>query len=69
MTPSEAASSLWDLAVVCGHLDARGKFGKLARGLLYRARSRALFAGVTLDHVDHATTLGLEWGRDEAAQS
>lgn len=69
MTPSEAASRLWDVAVLCGRLEALGHLGKLGDAALTKARQDAVQAGCSHAHVDHATLRGLEWGASDVTSS
>jgi len=64
---AEAGSHLWDVAVATGHADALGTLDAAGSARLASARQDALSAGLTQKHVDHATMLGLEWGRDNAS--
>ena len=66
MTPAEAGSHLWDVAVATGHADALGELDDAGVARMACARRDALSAGLAPKHVDHATTRGLEWGRDDA---
>ncbi len=66
MTAAEAGSRLWDVAMATGHSDALGALDEASTTRLKAARRAALAYGLTQRHVDHATVLGLEWGRDNA---